>query len=113
EVLERTHGGDHVQGCGTPGGRRRLKVGVDGAEHDTLSIEGCTSSPACRRRSRRFVFLPGHEMLGVLVATRAWNSSDGWRDAMTPQSCSGRGRTERKTSPESQIFISHLQGGFT
>src|SRR5215831_12573731 len=46
-------------------------------------------------------------------ATSAWNSSDGWRDTMTPQSYSGRGRTERKTSPEPQIFISHVQGGLT
>src|SRR5215467_16064061 len=38
---------------------------------------------------------------------------NGWMGAMTPQSYSGRGRTERNTSPESQIFISHLEGGLT
>jgi len=44
-----------------------LKVGVDGVEHHTLSLQGCTSSLACRRRSRSFVFLPGHEMRAVAV----------------------------------------------
>lgn len=47
-----------------------MKTEVDGVEHDTLSLEGCTSSPACRRRSRSFVFLPGHEMCGVWVRSQ-------------------------------------------